>query len=320
MMIRPAVLPDEVARGYLGRIMRLNGWTKIESALHELKRCSSMHSPSDPERTPADRLAHATGLTAEQFIRHHSLAPYIRAFVPSERGARRPRSHDQEYSFLRVLGLGVARKDAHLCPLCVREDLAFHGVSYWRRSHQLPGIYWCSKHGCALRHLRADVALHNSPAHVLDRSTAMDEDWVQAQRSNPWIHRFHDISVELARGEPPLDLRDASELIRHRIIDLGYGTTDQLVDVPAVFDALHRHFGERWLCAIMPRMKMSRFNSCGGKALQLALRGNRPAAPTVVYAVLMSLFFKSADQAMAAMRSCRTRRVRQINDKADSCA
>jgi len=34
----------------------------------------------------------------------------------------------------------------HYCPLCVAEDIAVYGESYWHRKHQLPGYYYCTKH------------------------------------------------------------------------------------------------------------------------------------------------------------------------------
>jgi len=32
------------------------------------------------------------------------------------------------------------------CPLCVAEDIAVYGETYWHRKHQLPGYYYCTKH------------------------------------------------------------------------------------------------------------------------------------------------------------------------------
>jgi hypothetical protein len=36
------------------------------------------------------------------------------------------------------------------CPQCVSQDIEEHKFSYWRRTHQLPGIPWCMKHGTQL--------------------------------------------------------------------------------------------------------------------------------------------------------------------------
>ncbi len=36
------------------------------------------------------------------------------------------------------------------CPKCVDEDLSHYGVSYWRRDHQLVGVYLCTAHNVIL--------------------------------------------------------------------------------------------------------------------------------------------------------------------------
>jgi hypothetical protein len=36
---------------------------------------------------------------------------------------------------------------------CQKEDREFHGRAYYRRYHQLPGIWWCTKHENAVLHV-----------------------------------------------------------------------------------------------------------------------------------------------------------------------
>ena len=318
MMIRPAPLPDEIARGYLGRIMRLNGWATLEQALHTLKHWSRVRNPADPGATPVDRLARVAGLTSDQFIQQHSLIAYIRAFAPNPHGVAWLHGDARGYRFLRMLGLGCARKSAHLCPQCVQEDLAFHGFSYWRRSHQLPGTYWCAKHGCALHFFMNDGRLYQSPAHVLERCTCVDEEWVRALRRNPWIRKALDISGELARGKESVDVNRFAQCVRGQAVAQGYGTVDSQVDVQAIFRALHAHFDERWLRRIMLHMEPSRFNPSGGQNLHSALRGLRPSVPTIVYAVLMSLLYRSADDAISAVHASHARQAQEARELAAS--
>lgn len=39
---------------------------------------------------------------------------------------------------------------ARFCPVCIQEDLRRFGQPYWHRSHQLPGVTVCARHGCLL--------------------------------------------------------------------------------------------------------------------------------------------------------------------------
>lgn len=49
------------------------------------------------------------------------------------------------------------------CPVCVESDLATYGVSYWRRSHQIPLVHWCWMHECPLLELPYVAYGHGIP-------------------------------------------------------------------------------------------------------------------------------------------------------------
>ncbi len=54
----------------------------------------------------------------------------------------------------RPTSVGLQRGDRfvpRLCPLCIAEDLADFGEPYWHRSHQLPNVFFCTRHECALK-------------------------------------------------------------------------------------------------------------------------------------------------------------------------
>ncbi|CAJ0683581.1 TniQ family protein [Ralstonia wenshanensis] len=38
------------------------------------------------------------------------------------------------------------------CPCCLQDDLREYGEVYWHRSHNLPNIWFCTKHNCPLQH------------------------------------------------------------------------------------------------------------------------------------------------------------------------
>lgn len=54
-------------------------------------------------------------------------------------------------------GLGAAHP-LKSCPECMQADLEGHGWAYWRRAHQLPGVWVCPSHGIPLQvsHLKLD--------------------------------------------------------------------------------------------------------------------------------------------------------------------
>jgi len=46
------------------------------------------------------------------------------------------------------------------CPLCAKEDIRCHGVSYWHLSHQVPGVESCSDHQVCLTHQELPARPH----------------------------------------------------------------------------------------------------------------------------------------------------------------
>ena len=46
------------------------------------------------------------------------------------------------------------------CPLCAKEDIRCHGVSYWHLSHQVPGVESCSNHQVCLTHQELPTRPH----------------------------------------------------------------------------------------------------------------------------------------------------------------
>ncbi|WP_310886356.1 TniQ family protein [Pseudomonas ficuserectae] len=47
---------------------------------------------------------------------------------------------------------GTVHGKAKLCPTCVQQDLLELGYAYWHRSHHLPGVSVCWRHGDSLMH------------------------------------------------------------------------------------------------------------------------------------------------------------------------
>lgn len=49
-----------------------------------------------------------------------------------------------------------------VCPACANEDAAIHGFTWFRRTHQLPGVEWCLRHSQFLKPLPAPMKLLNA--------------------------------------------------------------------------------------------------------------------------------------------------------------
>jgi hypothetical protein len=111
----------------------------------------------------------------EWLVEQFTLFPYYIHFLPED-VARRLHSHLLSRDMVHLHQLsqsfsGFSVGDGlRFCPVCVQEDQLREGMSGWRRSHQLPGVFTCSKHNVWLRlisenkfHVRDLVVCPNDP-------------------------------------------------------------------------------------------------------------------------------------------------------------
>lgn len=69
-----------------------------------------------------------------------------------------------------------------MCPVCIEEDLARFGETYWRRSHQLPGVLMCPTHSTELRN--SDVRIRQGNRNEL---VAANKRRMQASVAVPFL-------------------------------------------------------------------------------------------------------------------------------------
>ncbi len=234
--------------------------------------------------------------------RDNTLFPYIRAFGAKPGPSEAKPGWNQDREVLRMTALRVERPGCYFCARCVREDLSFHGVSYWRRPHQLPGTVWCEKHGCALCYSAAHEAFLRSPAEVQSDCTLIDDAWVQALQGNPRILQFHAIASELVDSRSPRDERVASRLLRQRAAAAGWHIGRGAVSRPHIVSLLQRQFDVRWIAEVIPDIHLDPHVVGGtGTSVGRALLGKRLWVNAAVYVALLSVLFDTADGAMRAL-------------------
>ena len=96
------------------------------------------------------------GLTAEDVLKETTIFPYIKPFIPEERGRRateiltssEPNNLHNATGFSRL----ELPKWKHLryCKECWKDDLRVYGEAYWHRLHLLPGVMVCPVHGTVI--------------------------------------------------------------------------------------------------------------------------------------------------------------------------
>jgi hypothetical protein len=104
--------------------------------------------PSHIDRL-AVRLPGEDNTNLKTIIQNNTLFPVFRPFLgkpcskTSIPSSKFPRNDDVTHLPKHVVGMSG---DAKLCVSCTEEDERTHGVAYWHRSHQIPGVSVCWKH------------------------------------------------------------------------------------------------------------------------------------------------------------------------------
>jgi len=158
----PKMLPDELGTAYLEHVAHGN----ILNTKNLLSRACNA-KPRFNRPSNAQLIAEIAGLSDKDFVCFHTCKPFYSAFESAEHWCyphgtceRRPPKNPM---------LVHKRVGYYLCPECSSEDVYFWGRSYWRRSHQIPGVFWCLKHEIPLI-VAQDECLHCQPHEVIDAS------------------------------------------------------------------------------------------------------------------------------------------------------
>lgn len=145
----PDCLPDELLLSRLIRHVSIRG---EEGHIFVNKVFGSSRISIHPFLTSnLNLLANAINESSETLLFQQTLAPLFMFYLPThaEKLAKLLQEGDSgralRESQLPSFGCGSSLL-LKCCPLCVSQDLRHHGVAYWHRTHQIPGVTACSMH------------------------------------------------------------------------------------------------------------------------------------------------------------------------------
>lgn len=297
-ILRLSALPDEIAMGFKGRIQRLNGWASERDATKSLSQWAASERPSHGSLCLVEVLATVAGIDIVSFVRDHTTLPFRRSVVTSQAEVLHGSpSHPQ---LLEKRALCDARAGAYFCRKCVKEDCDFHGAPYWRRSHQLPGVFWCQKHGGALSIARSVRAMQSLPTDFLEDCEDVSDEWVQDLQNCEGIRNFLAISNDLLMRPRPIDEIYVARAVRSRCLELErQKVRGARQSQPRIKDLIEAKFDGRWLEKVS--INVGRKPGQFWKTLDRAISGVRAGVNSVGYALIFSAIYESSDEAVNTM-------------------
>lgn len=290
-MIIPALLPDELAWGYLCRVGRVNALKSLQGIYDKISDAGHFKVSNEEPRSMAHVLAALAGASPESIITGHTLLPFARAVRAA--GACVPHKDSDDFLGRAALTFPFGKTARlQLCPACVTEDVDFHGVSYWRRAHQLKGVVFCTKHACGLRSVltkRWDVL----PEDLADEAEALTPDIVEHALRSPVIRRYEELCSFFAMRARPFAMEPVSRLIQDRAQELHPTSPTQARRLSTMALEL---VGGPWLMNQFPGLHERRSGYLN--SLDRTLGKPKVALATQHYALALALLFPAADEAM----------------------
>jgi hypothetical protein len=300
MITRPKPLPDELDRGYLGRVMRLNGFRTEKECVAELSAWSGLSGLHERSVPIATLLSRVSGLETQAFVQRHTTLPFrrgITSYMPTlTHGCE---SND---TILRNSGMRLARPGAYFCRECAEADQVFHGVSYWRREHQIPGALCCSKHGSPLSYVEDEQAFLKAPAAFFKQCHTVDYGLAEASQASSAVCRYLEICAGLLDRAAPLDVKDVVRVLAGRARSLGLQTWGGKAAGPLLSDLVADTLDSSWLGVVLPDLVTKSRGELLNR-LDGVLYLRTAASSTVAYVLAASVLFDSADEALSALQS-----------------
>lgn len=298
-MLIPEIQPDEFGYGYFIRLGLLNGLPRKYQAERFVTNGAGITHI-------AKRIADICGKRLEEYCRHHTLLPIHRAFSSLDDECNHG-SEDNPYAIKRY-GYMSLLDELHLCKTCISEDLDYLGYSYYRRSHQIPGVCVCSKHKS-----EADEGqLFRVPIETFRNPDTIDSKYLipTTLYKNPIIDRYHEIqdslcefkkSIAVGRIIDDLQTNARKKGLRWSIYGRNALFSDYLVEsVPC-----------EWLAEMVPAM----LNKTRGKKMAtldgiLSPQGRSFASK--LYVLAFAALYEDADEALFVIQQSSNKNARPI--------
>lgn len=247
-------LSDELLQGWQGRMRAINLQPDDKSLASLI--AAVIHHRDDSVPIAADFIEHAAiilSMSRDSLIKHHTLTPFFSALEglrPSKLGTK---SVGHRKAYERHAPFRLGSRFPRYCPQCAQEEHQRKGYSYWHRTHQLPGMLWCTTHRTPLALAPRQNAFEQPPHTITDSFIDKRLDGLTNDRAIV-LRRYAQIAEEVLRLAPAIDSVAAS-----KILGEGARAADLRVSKhgvrPTVSSQLVRLLPDWWLTDTVPRVR-----------------------------------------------------------------
>lgn len=292
-LVRLSSLPDELSNGYMGRLARANGFDaipKFDQFLDVSVRCGRSRHGLRVSRVEA--LSEVAGMSLQSYLKAHTMLSLWQGVVGAEGGLDSERNL---FHALQAYGTRASRSLLYYCPECAKADVAFHGMSYWRREHQLAGVYGCSKHERPLA-CAPLTSVIDAPAMIGDDG-ALCTELFELSETCEAIQRARDLAHGLLHSDTRRSTEEAFQSLRPHLRAAGIDGYTYLATKSTLFELIFDTYPWEWIRSSFADDQLSApdqlFREFAGRFVPVA----RPSAFWVLVLATAAVV-ESSDEAM----------------------
>ena len=290
------IFPDELARAYAWRLRSDNVISSNDELSAALGAAEIEGNKGIYATEKSAALLRRLGMTSAQLVCEHSLVPVTKCVATFDLSSpTRPDFGDGWYLGFALWSTGHAR----LCRDCVSEDLTYLGISYWRRSHQLLGITWCTKHQRPLSELRRHNAFSRSPRLALGEVVDLPARDVEVATKSEVVNRYAGILEGLLdSATSPVHSACAAHVIRRQASLEGLRVMPR-GEARYLSDAVRQQVPQRWLEVHFPASQSKRPREFAAWIDQAGHARTKPVGATT-FALALAVLWPNPDDALSA--------------------
>lgn len=298
MLVQPSPLPEELDRGYLGRIMRINGYRHLKEMTEAMAAHFGHEGTSRRELTVHALLSRMAAMSEVQFAQRHTTLPLRRGIT-----SYRPEvahGSEGEGTALNYTAMQRTYHAAYFCKDCVGADVHFHGVSYWRRDHQTPGQLWCSKHMTPLHFVSSGDPFLHAPVQFVGTSEAIPYGWVDEALKNRYVLRFLDLAAALYDQPNPFSVALLAPMLGDLGRSLGFKTNPGQSKGGLISDRIIELFPRQWLGSVFHGI-LDKEPGSFSHQIDGVMYLRTSASSVTAYLLVLAVLFDSADAGINAL-------------------
>lgn len=276
----PTAYEDEILYSLINRYHMRSGNVSYSDTIKDLYNNRYTKSILDLPNSNKELLDNINlGFQLDEFIKQTSLVRYYTAFLDKEKieNVINQLSDSGCRGIHSIVGASqrISRYDGYfkICFECYYEEIDEWGEGYFHRIHQVPAVFVCSKHRCALKRSKKPFSFYSNNFISIDQMEFVDfkEVKIIGDNINMFISLANDCDFILNNDVDNKDIEWFNEQYKNRLKQLNLCTPKGIVNINEVKSRFVDFYGKD----VLSLFNLDTFNEEGTNWIKYIIRNKR---------------------------------------------